>query len=70
MNSKNILAYNMIIKLSNNTNMNDNIIKFIKYKQSLYKLIYNLNKIKFKLFKGYIKTYIKTRFFKNLLQMH
>ena len=57
-----VFLFDYTIKLSENTNINEYIIKLIDGKLPLYKLIYDLNLVKLKTLKTYIKTYLKTGF--------
>lgn len=54
--------FNLAIELPENTSINKYVIKLLKDKQLLYRPIYNLNLVKLRPLKIYIKTNLKTRF--------
>lgn len=61
-NYANIFFPHLTIELPKNISINKQTIKLIKNKQLLYRLIYSLSPVKLKIWKIYIKTYLKTRF--------
>lgn len=62
MNYNYVFLFKSIIKLSENINITEHLIKLENGKQLFYKLIYSLKLIKLVTLKIYIKTYLKTRF--------
>lgn len=64
-NFSNSFSFNLAIKSLENISINKYVIKFVKEKQSFYKLSYTLNLVKVKTLKTYIETYLKTRLIYN-----
>lgn len=58
----NMFSFDLVIELPKNTGINKHTIKLEKNKQPLYRIIYSLELVEFKILKTYIKTFLKTRF--------
>ncbi len=57
-----VFSSDLVMKLPENTGMNEHAIKLIDDKQSPYKPIYALNPVELETLKTYIETYLKTGF--------
>lgn len=58
----NIISFNIVIELPENTGINKYVIELIDGNQPPYRPIYTLSPVELERLKTYIKTYLKTEF--------